>query len=91
MRAQFLAESVWDLKDHLEYIGSGLNLRVGMFGDTVQQLIEELGEQGKVGAVWMTGEDGVEEQRDERAVKQVCKSAGVDFKLWVDEKYYVDE
>lgn len=90
-RAQFLAESVWDLKSQLEDIGSGLSIRAGMVGDSIQQLIEELEGQGKIGAVWMTSEEGVEERREERAVKKACETAGVDFKLWVDEKYYIDE
>ena len=36
-------------------------------------------------------EEGVEEKREERHVRKVSQKASVDFKLWIDEKYYVDE
>lgn len=92
-RAQFIAESVWDLKDGLEKIGSGLCFRVGHVSDVVNQMITKIGkeEDTKVGAVWMVGEEGVEENREEGSVKDVCRSSDVDFKLWTDEKYLIDE
>lgn len=92
-RAKFVAQSVWDLKNGLEKIGSGLSIRVGMVDEVVQRLIEgfEQTNESKVSAVWMTSEEGVEEKREERSTKNVCEKAGVDFQLWQDEKYLIDE
>ena len=87
-RAKFLGESVWDVKKGLEQLGSGLVIRVGRVGEVVESLIEGL--EGEVGALWMTSEEGVEEKREEREVRDVIKGKGV-FKLWTDEKYFVDE
>ena len=48
-------------------------------------------DEAAVTAVWLTEEEGVEEKREERDVRRVAKKAGVDFKLWIDEKYFIDE
>lgn len=91
-RAKFLAESVWDLKKKLEQAGNGLEIRVGMLGQVVADTLDELKRrQTEVVGVWMTDEEGVEEKREVREVKQAVSGAGTDFKLWIDEKYFVDE
>lgn len=91
-RAKFLAESVWDLKKSLNEIGSGVEIRVGMAGQVIRDLLEAFKNQStEVAGVWMTDEEGVEEKREERDVKKAAESAGADFKLWTDEKYYIDE
>lgn len=95
-RARFLAESVWDLKQNLETVGSGLEIRVGMVGDVISSMLKGFQNSDgtgstKVGAVWMTGEEGVEEKREERAIRNACSKTGVEFKLWQDEKYFIDE
>lgn len=95
-RARFLAESVWDLKQSLETVDSGLVIRVGMAGDVISSILKRFQnsdstEPTKIGAIWMTGEEGVEEKREERDVRNACHQAGVEFKLWQDEKYFVDE
>ncbi len=91
-RAKFMAETAWNLKQSMESLGSGLALRVGLPADVVEQLVRGLAEKHiKVGAVWMIAEEGVEERRDERAVAAACKKHGVETKLWVDEKYFIDE
>jgi deoxyribodipyrimidine photo-lyase len=85
-----MSESVWDLKENLEKLGSGLSIRVGMVGEVINRMLTP--ESGlKVGGVWMTGEEGDEEGREEMDVKRACEENGVDFKLWVDEKYLLDE
>jgi deoxyribodipyrimidine photo-lyase len=89
-RAKFLSESVWNLKKRLENMGSGLVIRLGMVGEVARKMLDTDGKM-KVGAVWMTGEEGVEEGHEEQDVKKACEDLGVDFKLWVDEKYLVDE
>ncbi|KXX79641.1 putative cryptochrome DASH, mitochondrial [Madurella mycetomatis] len=91
-RAKFLAECVWDLQKSLEALGSGLLIRVGRVGDVVRSLTEGLTTKDrKVAAIWMTSHEGAEENHDERAVAMVCKDFGVEFKLWEDEKYLIDE
>lgn len=91
-RAKFLAESVWDLKRSLHNTGNGLEIRVGLAGQVIQEILTAYKKQSvEVVAVWMTNEEGVEEKREERNVKEAAEGAGTEFKLWTDEKYYVDD
>lgn len=93
-RAQFLAESVWDLKKVFEAVGSGLEIRVGMVGQVVKDLLDGFkvgGKEAEVVGVWMTEEEGVEEKREERDVRNIVEGCGKEFRLWMDEKYFVDE
>lgn len=92
-RAKFLVESVWDLKEGLEGIGSGLCIRVGSLDEVVKKMLSEISKKKeiKVGALWMVGEEGIEENREERFVQNACRDSDVDFKLWEDEKYFIDE
>lgn len=93
-RAKFLAESVWDMKSELEQVGSGLVIRVGLLGQVVDDLLNQFKQvknEVSVSAVWMTEEEGVEEKREERDVRRAADKFGVDFKLWLDEKYFIDE
>ena len=91
-RAQFVAESVWGAHDALRAAGSGLCVRVGTAREVLQGLLEGYrGERGEVVGVWMTGEEAVEERREEREVRAVVEGAGKEFRLWRDEKYFVDE
>ena len=93
LRATFLAESVWDVKADLEKVGSGLVVRVGMVGNIIEEMLDKVKEAGDVETygVWMTKEEGVEEKREERDVKRVVEAAGKAFRLWRDEKYFIDE
>ena len=91
-RATFLAESVWDLRRSLESIGSGLEIRVGLAGLVIKQMLEAFEKENtEVVGVWMTEEEGVEEKREERDIRKAAENAGTEFKLWTDEKYYIDE
>ena len=91
-RSKFLAESVWDLKKSLEGVGSGLEIRVGMLGQVVKEMLESLKkDNAEIAGVWMTEEEGVEEKREERDARKVAENFSTQFKLWVDEKYYIDE
>ncbi|KAJ0356377.1 hypothetical protein COL154_000557 [Colletotrichum chrysophilum] len=91
-RTKFIAQSVWNLKESLEGVGSGLCLRAGMFGDIVDELLRGFSDsKHKVGAVWMTAEEAVEEKKDEMAVAAACSKHGVNFKTWLDEKYFIDD
>ena len=88
-RAKFIAECVSDLKSGLQNIDSDLCIRVGMPEKVISEIIAS--SDLKVGAVWMVAEEGVEENREEVAVRSVCREAGVEFKLFSDEKYLIDE
>ncbi|MCJ1311517.1 hypothetical protein MMC25_005189 [Agyrium rufum] len=93
-RARFLTESVWDLKKSLEGLNSGLVIRVGMLGQVVKELLDAFAAksaEGEIVSLWMTDEEGVEEKREEREVRRAVESKGKDFKLWTDEKYFVDD
>lgn len=93
LRSQFLAESVWDLKKDLEGVGSGLEIRVGKVKDVVKSIFDGYRDRKdvEVHAVWMTSEEGWEEKYEEAAVEELSDAENVDFKLWTDEKYFVDE
>ncbi|OIW31002.1 cryptochrome [Coniochaeta ligniaria NRRL 30616] len=91
-RAKFIAETVWNLKSSLEALGSGLILRAGDHGKVVSSLVEGFKKQQlQVGAVWTTGLVGSEEVDQEGAVSAICGDQDVDFKIWPDEKYFVDD
>lgn len=91
-RSKIVAESVWDLKKSLESVGNGLEIRVGLLDQVVAELLDAFKKNSiEVAGVWMTEEEGTEEKKEERLVKRAAQSAQTEFKLWVDEKYYVDE
>lgn len=96
-RAKFIAEGAWDLKQRLEGLGcgSGLQIRVGLIEDVVNNILayySKSGEsKGEIAEIWMTANESVEEKEEQQAVKRIAKQNGVDFKLWGDEKYYIDE
>ncbi len=89
-RAKFLAESVWDVKKGFENLGSGLEIRVGMVGDVVRTVLDGY-KDGEITGLWMTEEEGVEEKREEKSVRREVEKRGAKFRLWKDEKYFVDE
>lgn len=91
-RAKFIGEAVLDLKQTLHESSSRLTVKVGKPSEVLNQLIRQLSEKGKsVGAVWMIGEEGTEETSEEANIQKVCSQNAVDFQLWTDEKYFVDE
>ncbi|KAF1359994.1 cryptochrome DASH [Lizonia empirigonia] len=96
-RARFIAEGAWDLKQTLEGLGcgSGLQIRVGKVGDIVKNILEYYSkggdQKGEISGIWMTADESVEEKQDEKLVKEIAKQNGVEFKLWSDEKYYIDD
>jgi deoxyribodipyrimidine photo-lyase len=99
-RAKFMAEGVWNLKDRLESLGcdSGLQVRVGMTPDVIEQMLdwyseetEHGGPRAEIAGIWMTSDQGVEEKADEMEVKNLAASRDIAFKLWDDEKYFLHE
>ncbi|KAG6101432.1 hypothetical protein E4U30_002105 [Claviceps sp. LM220 group G6] len=91
-RAKFLAESVWNLKTTLEELGSGMLIRVGSTKDVVEHLIGEMKDTAtSVNSVWMTEELSMEEKEEQEAMASLCSKRDIDFKIWKDEKYLVDD
>ena len=64
-----------------------------MVGQIVTELLQHLKsiEDIDVYGIWMTSEEGVEEKREERDVRKAAEGAGKGFRLWRDEKYFIDE
>lgn len=93
LRAKFLAESVWDLKQDLKAVSSDLTIRVGRVKDAVESILAGYRQQKdyKIHGLWMTAEDAWEEQNEERDVKSLMDGEKLEFKLWTDEKYLIDE
>ncbi|KAI8632969.1 cryptochrome [Xylariaceae sp. FL1651] len=91
-RVRFIAQSIWNLKENLSKLGNDLTLRIGKPYDVLKSLVEGLREHQKsVSAVWMIAEEGYEEEQDEKSVSEVCSSLGIDLRVWVDEKYFIDD
>ena len=93
LRATFIAESVWDLKVDLEKIGSGLAIRVGPLREVVKSLLDGYRDRkdAEVHGLWMTSEEGWEEKQEESDVQHMLQTEEKEFKLWTDEKYFIDE
>jgi deoxyribodipyrimidine photo-lyase len=49
------------------------------------------GAKGQVVEVWMTEEKTTEEKTDEKKIKRVTEEKGINFRLFKDEKYFIDE
>jgi deoxyribodipyrimidine photo-lyase len=104
-RARFLAESVWDVKEKLGQAGSDLLVRVGRPADIVRDALDHFeaapesnpgkspaGEDhGEVVGVWMTGEEAFEEKQEEMEIQSLVEERGKEFRIFQDEKYFVDE
>jgi deoxyribodipyrimidine photo-lyase len=99
-RARFMAQGVWNLKNSLENLGcnSGLEVRVGMVGDVVEHLLDWYdqddgtgGKRADVIGIWITSEEGTEEKDNEAELERLAEQRNIEFKVWNDEKYYVDE
>ncbi|RYP06012.1 hypothetical protein DL764_003429 [Monosporascus ibericus] len=91
-RAKFIAKTVWNLKENLEKLGSDLTIRAGALETVLRSVIVKLREkQFNIGAVWMVEEEGDEEKKNEAALAEVCSKAGIDFHVWLDEKYFIDD
>ena len=55
------------------------------------QFFEEDRARGDVVGVWMTGDEGIEEKEQEATIQKLTEGQGKEFRLFKDEKYYVDE
>ncbi|KAJ6259997.1 Cryptochrome-1 [Drechslerella dactyloides] len=94
-RARFWTESVWEFKNGLESIGSGLAIRVGRIDDILENMLHEFKRESavkrEVVGVWITAEDGVAEKTDERNVFRVAGLKKIPVRVWKDEKYLIDD
>lgn len=104
-RAKFLAESVWDLKESLEHAESGLVIRAGLIADVIRYAFDYLEKpkdeahstaspqvgRAEIVGVWMTGDVTAEERLEELEVQQIVEGHGKEFRLFTDEKFFVDE
>ena len=98
-RAKFLAESVWDLKECLERAESGLVIRAGLIADVIHHTfdyLEKPKDQAQAGraeivGVWMTADVTAEERQEELEVQRIVEGHGKEFRLFTDEKFFVDE
>ncbi|KAI1392273.1 cryptochrome [Hypoxylon trugodes] len=91
-RAKFIAQSIWNMKENLEGLGSNLTIRIGKYDQVLKILVEGLRQNElDVGGVWTIGEEGYEEKLDEKLISKTCSGLGIDFQTWVDEKYFIDD
>lgn len=88
-RTKFIAEAVWDLKESLQTVGSGLVVRVGKAEEVVQAVVSGLEGHGEVEGVWMTKGIATEEMAEERAVERIAKELGIEFQIWEDTSYLI--
>ncbi|WPG97765.1 cryptochrome [Acrodontium crateriforme] len=92
-RSKFIAESVWDLKQDLEGLGSGLEIRVGSVKDVLSSILAKYRQRTDVElhGLWMTSEESWEELQEEEIAQELAQQNHIDFKLWNDEKYFIDD
>lgn len=91
-RAQWLAESLWDVKQSLTKLHSGLELRVGRSADVVKNLIEGLKSQNnEVVGLWMHRDWLTEERREEREVREVVTGLKIKFESFDPDAYFIAE
>lgn len=91
-RAKFTAQAVWDVKLGLESLGAGLVIRVGKLVDVLEHLLSNFGDEDiSISSIWMTEECTTEEIAVQDEVASLCATNNLQFKLWPDEKYLIDE
>jgi deoxyribodipyrimidine photo-lyase len=94
LRAKFLAESLWDLKESLESLGSGLVIRAGTFDGVLNSIIQHYAadqDGPKVKAVWMTEDVSADQRKEQELVSSICLGLDIKFSLYLDQKYFLHE
>ncbi|MGF1541656.1 MAG: DASH family cryptochrome [Pleurocapsa sp.] len=86
-RAQFLIESVKDLRNSLQQLGSNLIVRKGL----PEKIISEIAEQLKVDIVYYQQEVTDEEIKVERALKKALSNKGINTKSFWEATLYLLE
>jgi hypothetical protein len=59
--------------------------------DSYSKLEESNGCKPKITGVWMTDDDATEEKDEMREVQKVAEERNVPFKVFADEKFFIDE
>ncbi|KAL7790787.1 DNA photolyase, FAD-binding/Cryptochrome [Trichoderma ceciliae] len=93
-RVKFLAESVWNLKEKLESLDSGLVIRAGTFDDVLRGVVQHYAEYGdgpQVSAVWMTEDFSPEQKSEQEDISAACLELGIGFVLFRDQKYFMHD
>ncbi|KAF2655787.1 cryptochrome [Lophiostoma macrostomum CBS 122681] len=100
-RAKFIADGLWNLKETLEGLscGSSLEVRVGLVAEVVEHILdwyapetdEEKDQGADVAGIWLTADEGTEERKQEDEVRTLAEQRGMEFKVWKNETYYVDD
>ncbi|KAH7037527.1 DNA photolyase, FAD-binding/Cryptochrome [Microdochium trichocladiopsis] len=91
-RAKFIGESIMNLRHNMDKAGSPLIIKVGKPSQIVEEIQQRLEQEKKhVGAVWTIDEEGTEEKDEEKSLADVCAKNNISFKLWTDEKYFIDD
>jgi deoxyribodipyrimidine photo-lyase len=61
----------------------------------VEHMLNWYAEEGRdgveVAGVWMTSDESTEEKNDEQRVRNLAKARKINFQVWKDEKYFIDE
>ncbi|KAH6607277.1 cryptochrome [Trichoderma cornu-damae] len=93
-RIKFLVECVWDLKENLERLGSGLVIRAGAFDAVLKSIIQGYAGDADgphVGAVWMVEEFSPDQILEQELVSAVCIEFGVELVQFQDQKQFIDD
>jgi deoxyribodipyrimidine photo-lyase len=87
-RAQFLIESIHELRSSLQQLGADLCVRVGFPEEIIPTLTKEL----KIDSVYATREVTYEELRIQNHVERSLKALGVPLQLsWQNTLYHIDD
>jgi len=87
LRAQFLVESLWDIKSGLRGLGSDLVIRVGDSSDVLKTMMEGLRKQHEYAdmEIWFTKEFASEEVEEEKMIKKMASRQNVACRVFDDE------
>ncbi|KAL9488256.1 hypothetical protein ACSS6W_000533 [Trichoderma asperelloides] len=89
--AKFIAGSLWDLKENIENLGSGLIIRVDTFDGALNGMIQHYvaNQDGpQVTAVWVAVDSSPGQQREEVTISAICDAHGIiKFDWHYDVKY----
>lgn len=93
--AKFIAGSLWDLKENIENLGSGLIIRVDTFDGALNGMIQHYvaNQDGpQVTAVWVAVDSSPGQQREEVTISAICDAHGIiKFDWHYDVKYCMHE
>jgi deoxyribodipyrimidine photo-lyase len=89
VRAGMLIDIVRDAIDHWENESVDASKAISEPGKDATDA--KSGPKVEVAGVWMTADEGIEEKSEQEEVQRLVEGRGKEFRLFQDEKYYVDE